>query len=305
MQERAPRASSPQQPVREPAHAGSAYPAEAGELRETMEQYLDGRMAPAPAPGTGRACSPSPRRTSAPRAAGNPTARPTACCGPEHRDRTFVILATSHYGEPEKFGLTRKNFATPLGEAATDQRLVDWLAERGGDAVEMEDYCHSFEHTVELQVIFLQHVLGAGRAHSADSVRPVRAQPVRRRRARRRRRRAGASSTPWASCATAKATACSGFWAWTWRTWARATRTVRGRRRTRARWPKWRRATTQRIARINAGDAAGFWDLVQRESRRSEVVRLVALLHVSESRCRRPAASCCATSSGTSTSRAW
>ena len=47
---------------------------------------------------------------------------------PEHRDRTFVILATSHYGEPERFGLTRKNFSTPLGEAVTDRRLVDRLA---------------------------------------------------------------------------------------------------------------------------------------------------------------------------------
>jgi len=73
-----------------------------------------------------------------------------------------VILATSHYGEPERFGLTRKSFRTPLGEAVTDQALVDWLAARGGKAVEMEDYCHSFEHTVELQVIFLQHVLGPG-----------------------------------------------------------------------------------------------------------------------------------------------
>ena len=26
----------------------------------------------------------------------------------------------------------------------------------------MEDYCHAFEHTVELQVIFLQHMLGPG-----------------------------------------------------------------------------------------------------------------------------------------------
>ena len=25
----------------------------------------------------------------------------------------------------------------------------------------MEDFCHSFEHTVELQLIFLQHALGA------------------------------------------------------------------------------------------------------------------------------------------------
>src|SRR5258708_30093331 len=81
---------------------------------------------------------------------------------PEHKDRTFVILATSHYGEPEKFGLTRKAFRTPLGDAQPDTAMVDWLARRGGAGVEMEDYCHSFEHTVELQVIFLQHVLGPG-----------------------------------------------------------------------------------------------------------------------------------------------
>ena len=81
---------------------------------------------------------------------------------PEHRDCTFAILATSHYGEPEKFGLTRKNFSTPLGEAVSDQRLVNWLADRGGSAVSMEDYCFSFEHTVEFQVVFLQHVLGPG-----------------------------------------------------------------------------------------------------------------------------------------------
>jgi hypothetical protein len=79
---------------------------------------------------------------------------------PEHRDRIFVILGTSHYGEPERFGLTRKNFATPLGESATETRLVDWLEARGGEAVVMEDYCHSFEHTIEFQVLFLQHYLG-------------------------------------------------------------------------------------------------------------------------------------------------
>jgi predicted class III extradiol MEMO1 family dioxygenase len=42
-----------------------------------------------------------------------------------------------------------------------DGPAADGLAgARGGSAVEMEDYCHSFEHTVELQLIFLQHVLG-------------------------------------------------------------------------------------------------------------------------------------------------
>jgi len=48
-----------------------------------------------------------------------------------------------------------------MGESTTDRRLVDWLEQRGGAGVSMDDYCHSFEHTVELQVIFLQHMLGA------------------------------------------------------------------------------------------------------------------------------------------------
>ena len=144
------------QPVREPAHAGSAYPEDAGELRGAMSEWMTGQPAIAD-PGLFALAAPhvSP--------VGGWEAYQSAyrMLRPEHRERTFVILATSHYGEPDKFGLTRKNFRTPLGESRTDTRLVDWLAERGGSAIEMEDYCHSFEHTVELQTIFLQHVLGA------------------------------------------------------------------------------------------------------------------------------------------------
>jgi AmmeMemoRadiSam system protein B len=148
-----------EKPVREPAHAGSAYPEDAGELRETMGRYMDGETAAAQADGNlfGIAAphvSPEGGWQSYRAAYGQ--------LKPEHAGRTFVILATSHYGEPEHFGLTRKNYRTPMGEAQTDQRLVNRLAERGGPGVQMEDFCHSFEHTVELQVIFLQHMLGAG-----------------------------------------------------------------------------------------------------------------------------------------------
>jgi MEMO1 family protein len=148
-------------PVREPAHAGSAYPVAPEDLRETMVRYLGG------VDGDGRAAySKKLFALAAPHVSpeGGWQSYQAAyrLLGPEHQDRTFVILATSHYGEPEKFGLTRKRFRTPSGEAVTDTALVDWLAERGGDAVRMEDYCHSFEHTVELQVIFLQHQLGPG-----------------------------------------------------------------------------------------------------------------------------------------------
>jgi AmmeMemoRadiSam system protein B len=145
--------------VREAAHAGAAYPEDPAEAKEQMKEWMSG--------GDGRAS-----------ANGNligiaaPHVSPSGgwqsyrdayrMIGDAHRDKTFVILATSHYGEPETFGLTRKTFRTPLGDTATDTALVDWLEKSGGPGVSMEDYCHSFEHTVELQVIFLQHLFGPG-----------------------------------------------------------------------------------------------------------------------------------------------
>jgi predicted class III extradiol MEMO1 family dioxygenase len=145
--------------VREPSHAGSAYPADADEMRETMGQYMSGAEALAKANGDLFAIA-APHVS--PQGGWQSYRAAYGMLRPEHKDRTFVILATSHYGEPEKFGLTRKTFRTPLGDAPTDTALVDRLAARGGKGIEMEDFCHSFEHTVELQVIFLQHVLGPG-----------------------------------------------------------------------------------------------------------------------------------------------
>jgi MEMO1 family protein len=144
--------------VREPAHAGSAYPSDPVPLRETMARYMGG--------GDPAACSDGDLLgIAAPHVSPEGGWRSYQAAyrklGPEHRDRTFVILATSHYGEPEKFGLTRKPFRTPLGDSETDQRLVNWLAEQADSAVEMEDYCHSFEHSAEFQVMFLQHALGS------------------------------------------------------------------------------------------------------------------------------------------------
>ena len=145
-----------EKPVREPSHAGSAYPENPDELRQTMGKYMgDGNAGPA----DGLFAIAAPHVS--PSGGWQSYQSAYRMLRPEHRERTFVILATSHYGAPDKFGLTRKRFRTPLGDSETDTRLVDWLAERGGSAVEMEDYCHSFEHTVELQMIFLQHLMGA------------------------------------------------------------------------------------------------------------------------------------------------
>ncbi|MCZ7370742.1 MAG: AmmeMemoRadiSam system protein B [Candidatus Methanoperedens sp.] len=144
--------------VREPAHAGGAYPGEPEDLRQTMSRYMAAEAGDAASADGDLFAIAAPHVS--PEGGWQSYRAAYRKLQPEHRGRTFVILATSHYGAPGKFGLTRKRFRTPLGEAQTDQGLTDWLAARGGSAVEMEDYCHSFEHTVELQLIFLQHAMG-------------------------------------------------------------------------------------------------------------------------------------------------
>ena len=145
-------------PQRLPAHAGAAYPEQPDLLRETVRGWMDGK-----APATG---SDSLVGIAAPHVSpdGGPESYRAAyaALGPQLRDRVFVVLGTSHYGEPERFGLTRKPFVTPFGEAATERGLVDWLAAEAGPAVKMEDYCHAVEHSIEFQVLFLQHLFGAG-----------------------------------------------------------------------------------------------------------------------------------------------
>ena len=79
---------------------------------------------------------------------------------PSDADRTFVILGTSHYGMPDRFGLTRKPFVSPYGHTTPALDLIDSLANQAGDAVLMEDYCHAVEHSIEFQVVFLQHLYG-------------------------------------------------------------------------------------------------------------------------------------------------
>ncbi len=147
-----------QAPVRGPVHAGTAYPAEEGALRERLAAFCADGAGPAP---EGKLIGIAAPHVS-PEGGWRSYAAAYRRLGEEHRDKTFVILGTSHYGAPEKFGLTRKPFVTPLGAVEADLELVNELAAAGGEAVTMEDYCHSIEHSIEFQCVFLQHRLGNG-----------------------------------------------------------------------------------------------------------------------------------------------
>lgn len=142
-------------PVRAPVHAGGGYPEEPSALAATLSGYLDG----GPPSSAGRALA-----IAAPHVSpfGGVAAYRAAysALSPADAERTFVVLGTSHYGAPNRFGLTRKPFVTPFGETSTDLSIVNELAAAAPNAVLMEDYCHAIEHSVEFQVIFLQHLFG-------------------------------------------------------------------------------------------------------------------------------------------------
>jgi len=145
-------------PKRAAVHAGNAYPEEPEKARAILDRYLGDRRNAAQADGLLGIAAPH----VSPEGGWQSYQAAYSMMGPAYKDRTFVVLGTSHYGEPERFGLTRKPYVTPLGESVVDRALVDWLEQKAGPAIQMEDYCHAVEHSIEFQVLFLQHLYGPG-----------------------------------------------------------------------------------------------------------------------------------------------
>jgi MEMO1 family protein len=82
----------------------------------------------------------------------------------------FVIIGTSHYSG-HRFTLTRKNFQTPLGIVPTDQEYIDRLVKEFGNGLFDDEWLAHFpEHSIELEVVFLQYLY--------ENVRPIRIVPL-------------------------------------------------------------------------------------------------------------------------------
>jgi AmmeMemoRadiSam system protein B len=154
------------QPARPPSCAGSVYPAEPGALRAALDGWLD-----LDAPRAGRAPD---------RAAVALPAAPVRLIVAPHIDyargaagyaqayralaRTdadlFVVFGTAHATPPHPFTLTRLDHDTPLGPVRTDRAALALLvAELGEDELFGDELTHRDEHSIELQVVVLQHLV--------------------------------------------------------------------------------------------------------------------------------------------------
>jgi len=166
-------------PTRPATHAGGAYAGEPGELRA----MLDGFFAPPDGPGPidgARAAEPEGRgQSAAPERRGRSAATEVRGVIAPHIDfhrggsayawayrelaersaaDLFVIFGTCHAGMEHPFALTRKDYASPLGDVRVDRDFVDALAKRARQDCFGSELAHRVEHSIELQTVFLRHL---------------------------------------------------------------------------------------------------------------------------------------------------
>ncbi|MGC8765268.1 MAG: AmmeMemoRadiSam system protein B [Brevinematia bacterium] len=81
----------------------------------------------------------------------------------EKKYDTVILIGPSHYNYFEGFALAYyKSFLTPLGEIEIDMELSNTLAEKGKGLFEYLKNAHLREHSLEVQLPFLQAVLEEG-----------------------------------------------------------------------------------------------------------------------------------------------
>ncbi|MFQ5554740.1 MAG: AmmeMemoRadiSam system protein B, partial [Acidimicrobiia bacterium] len=142
--------------VRSPSHAGSFYPADAADLRRTVDEMLDWEEAPT--------VDVAPAIVVAPHAGyvySGPVAaaayRVLAAVSP--RPRRFVLFGPSHFLRFRGLATPSEDvFATPLGRVAVDAELRDLV--EANPAATRYDAAHHREHSLEVQLPFLQVVGG-------------------------------------------------------------------------------------------------------------------------------------------------
>jgi AmmeMemoRadiSam system protein B len=72
-----------------------------------------------------------------------------------------LLLGTGHHLSESYFSLTTKDFVTPLGRVKTDKDEVKRLKQKCSvEIVASHDIDHKNEHSLEFQILFLQHMFG-------------------------------------------------------------------------------------------------------------------------------------------------
>lgn len=150
-----------QAPIRSARFAGSSYLDEPERLKAQLDSFFTAPEGPG-RPGHANA-SPLPKAIIVPHidisAGGTCYSHAYKILAESKPADLYVILGISHHLLPNLFAATRKNFETPFGIAATDADFVTRLNNECGGFLFADELLHRTEHTIEFQVVFLQHIL--------------------------------------------------------------------------------------------------------------------------------------------------
>lgn len=169
-------------PVRPAAHAGSAYPEYAGDLRE----MIDGFFTAADGPGDLPSSEPA-RKHLLPglilphidlRVGGATYAHGYKALLEESQADLIVILGVAHQGAGDGlYHLSLKSFETPLGTVNVARGIAAKLQAASDTDPALGEYLHRNEFSVEFQALFLQYFLKE-RAKRDFEIVPVLCGPV-------------------------------------------------------------------------------------------------------------------------------
>jgi len=166
--------TAPHRPLRDPDGFGAPADALATHLDEILESQAPSARLQAPSPTSSLepgawSLEPGAKRLLGLIAPHLDYARGRPCYGASYRllrggphPERAVILGTNHFGRSGAVVATRKAFDTPFGVVPNDPEFLERLeAACGGDLFPSE-LDHLREHSVELQVVWLRHLLGEG-----------------------------------------------------------------------------------------------------------------------------------------------
>ena len=147
--------------VRPAAHAGAAYAGEAEELRRQLDGFYTEPGGPGVLPQPGEE-----GRIKGVIAPHIDFHRGGACYAWAYRElaasldaELFIIFGIGHAGPRHLFSMTSKDFATPFGTIRTDREFISRVREACPFDVFADEFLHKTEHSVEFQVVFLQHLM--------------------------------------------------------------------------------------------------------------------------------------------------
>ena len=146
--------------MRRPSVAGQFYAGDEKSLREQIQQCFTGPLGPGRVPGPGG------RKREvlggiAPHAgymySGMVAAHTYARIVEDGLPKTFVMIGPNHTGRGSGIAVTSEDWETPLGIARVDKDLAKEIRR---DLVDEDPEAHRYEHSIEVQLPFVQYFSG-------------------------------------------------------------------------------------------------------------------------------------------------